>query len=323
MKNTHTHKAVCNGRVAPICQPLYLLISIHCLPLCLPTVYRKQHNPTDMEESFLQQLYTAHQECPTCPPRHVIITFFEDLMGSLFPDYAKQSFASFAKFDLHILNLKEELYEILYMAPNREDMHTANKAELFFQQIPTVYQKLQQDISAMYDGDPAAQSKAEVVRTYPGFYAIAAYRFAHELHKLNVKIIPRMITEHAHSKTGIDIHPAAQIGDAFCIDHGTGIVIGATTIIGNHVKIYQGVTLGALSVNKEDAEKKRHPTIGDHVVIYSGATILGGRTVIGHHSIIGGNVWLTKGTAPYTKVYYQNSLQQEQGEAIESIIHKS
>lgn len=244
-------------------------------------------------------------------------------MGTLFPDYAKKSFASFAKFELHILNLKEELYEILYMAPNREDMHTANKSELFFEQIPAIYQQLQQDISAMYEGDPAAQSKAEVVRTYPGFYAIAAYRFAHELHKLDVKIIPRMITEHAHSKTGIDIHPAAQIGEYFCIDHGTGIVIGATTQIGNHVKIYQGVTLGALSVNKEDAKIKRHPTIEDHVVIYSGATILGGTTVIGHHSIVGGNVWLTQSIAPHTKVYYQHTIQTDKQTLSDSMIHKS
>lgn len=276
-----------------------------------------------MEESFLQQLYTAHQTCPTCPPRHIIITFFEDLMGTLFPDYAKKSFASFAKFDLHILNLKEELYEILYMAPNREDMHTANKADLFFEQVPTIYRQLQQDISAMYEGDPAAESKAEVVRTYPGFYAIAAYRFAHELHKLGVKIIPRMITEHAHSKTGVDIHPAAQIGDYFCIDHGTGIVIGATTEIGNHVKIYQGVTLGALSVSKADAKKKRHPTIEDHVVIYSGATILGGATVIGHHSIVGGNVWLTQSIPPNTKVYYQHNTHTDKLSLSDSMIHQS
>ena len=158
---------------------------------------------------------------------------------------------------------------------------------------------------SMYEGDPAAKSESEVVRTYPGFYAIAAYRLAHELHLLGVEGIPRVITEFAHSKTGIDIHPAAKIGEHFCIDHGTGVVIGETTIIGNHVKIYQGVTLGALSVDKSDAEKKRHPTIEDRVVIYAGATILGGETTIGHDSIIGGNVWLTQSVPPQSKIYYQ------------------
>lgn len=143
------------------------------------------------------------------------------------------------------------------------------------------------------------------MRTYPGFYAIAAYRMAHQLLKQGVKEIPRIITEHAHSKTGIDIHPAATIGRHFCIDHGTGVVIGETSVIGDHVKIYQGVTLGALSVNKEDASRKRHPTLEDHVVVYAGATILGGETVIGHNSVIGGNVWLTRSVPPLSKIYYQ------------------
>jgi serine O-acetyltransferase len=144
-----------------------------------------------------------------------------------------------------------------------------------------------------------------VIRTYPGFYAIAAYRVAHALHLQNIGGIPRVITEHAHSRTGIDIHPGAKIGDHFCIDHGSGVVIGETCVIGNHVKIYQGVTLGALSVEKSDATKKRHPTIDDGVVIYAGATILGGETVVGHDSVIGGNVWLTRSVPPYSKIYYQ------------------
>ena len=147
---------------------------------------------------------------------------------------------------------------------------------------------------------PAAKSREEVIRTYPGFYAVAAYRIAHQLHLLGIQGIPRIITEHAHSKTGIDIHPGAKIGNHFCIDHGTGVVIGETSVIGNHVKIYQGVTLGALSVNKEDATKKRHPTLEDNVVVYAGATILGGGTVIGRGSVIGGNVWLTESVPPDT-----------------------
>ena len=258
-----------------------------------------------MDDSFLNYLYRKHRECPECPSPEAVADFFQELLGILFPDWSDRSFESSARFELHVLNLKEALYEMLYMRPNREEMKESNKAELFFHLLPDIYHKLNEDIESMYAGDPAAQNLREVTRSYPGFYAIAAYRVAHELHRLGVKIIPRMITEHAHNRTGIDIHPSATIGRHFCIDHGTGIVIGATANIGDHVKIYQGVTLGALSVNKEDAEKKRHPTIEDKVVIYAGATILGGKTIIGHDSIIGGNVWLTHSIPPGSKVYYR------------------
>ncbi len=168
----------------------------------------------------------------------------------------------------------------------------------------SIYDKLIEYLLAIYIGDPAAKYISEVIRSYPGFYATAAYRIAHELHSLGIEDIPRIITEHAHSQTGIDIHPGARIGRHFCIDHGTGLVVGETAEIGDHVKLYQGVTLGALSVHKEDANLKRHPVIEDHVVIYAGATILGGQTVIGHHSIIGGNVWITRSVPPHAKVYY-------------------
>lgn len=144
-----------------------------------------------------------------------------------------------------------------------------------------------------------------MIRAYPGFFAICHYRLAHALLDLETPLLPRIITEWAHSKTGIDIHPAAEIGEYFFIDHGTGIVIGESSNIGNHVKLYQGVTLGALSVDKNMAYTKRHPTVEDHVIIYSGATILGGETIIGHHSIIGGNVWLTKSIPPYSTVYHK------------------
>lgn len=270
-----------------------------------------------MDDSFLRSLYQQHQECPECPTQEAVAEFFTELLGVLFPDHANKSFDSFARFELHVLNLKEALYEMLYMRPNREDLHSSNKAEAFFQQVPTIFQRLQEDVVAMYAGDPAAQTTREVVRSYPGFYAVAAYRFAHELHRLGVKVIPRMLTEHAHSKTGIDIHPAAKIGSHFCIDHGTGVVIGATCNIGNHVKIYQGVTLGALSVDKDDAEVKRHPTIEDHVVIYAGATILGGNTVIGHHSIIGGNTWVTRSVPPHSKVYYTQASTPKNGNGVQ------
>lgn len=264
-----------------------------------------QRWPNAMNESFLKQLYADHQKCADCPNPVEVGHFFTKLLGILFPDHSQKKFDSFARFELHLLSLKEALYEMLYQKPNREDLHAANKADQFFESLPEIFKKLREDVAALYAGDPAAESEREIIRSYPGFYAIAAYRVAHALHQLGIKIIPRILTEHAHSKTGIDIHPAANIGTHFCIDHGTGIVIGATCLIGNHVKIYQGVTLGALSVNKEDAAMKRHPTIEDHVVVYSGATILGGQTVIGHNSIIGGNTWITSSVAPNSKVYYQ------------------
>ena len=178
----------------------------------------------------------------------------------------------------------------------------------FFYQLPSVYKALLEDAQAILDFDPAARNMSEVVVAYPGFFAIAVYRLSHQIWSQGIRLLPRLFSEYAHSKTGIDIHPAAQIGAAFAIDHGTGIVIGETTVIGNHVKIYQGVTLGALNVAKSQAATKRHPTIEDEVVIYSGATILGGDTVIGKGSIIGGNVWLTHGIASNSVVYHKSEI---------------
>jgi serine O-acetyltransferase len=174
--------------------------------------------------------------------------------------------------------------------------------------IPVIYDVLLTDIQAMVDGDPAATTDYEVIRTYPGFYAMAFYRLAHGLLQEKVPLIPRILTEYAHSKTGIDIHPGATIGPYFFMDHGTGIVIGETCVIGERVKLYQGVTLGALSVAKSMASTKRHPTIEDGAVIYSGATILGGETIVGKDAVIGGNVWLTRSVAPNTKIYHQENL---------------
>lgn len=178
--------------------------------------------------------------------------------------------------------------------------------KMLFKELPALYDKLILDANALLEADPAARSLDEVLLTYPGFFAIAIYRLAHQLYLQNVPLLPRILSEYAHSRTGIDIHPGATIGDAFVIDHGTGIVIGETTTIGNRVTIYQGVTLGALNVAKENAAKKRHPTIEDNVVIYSGTTILGGETVVGRDSIIGGNVWLTKSVPPFS-VVFQNA----------------
>jgi serine O-acetyltransferase len=176
----------------------------------------------------------------------------------------------------------------------------------FLEAIPDLRKSLAADVRATYNGDPAARSHDEVIFSYPGIFAITVYRIAHLLVNLDVPLLPRIMTEYAHNITGIDIHPAAKIGKSFVIDHGTGVVIGETTEIGDNVRIYQGVTLGALSIPKGTSDefrgKKRHPTIEDDVIIYSGATILGGETVIGARSVIGGNVWLTDSVPPDTTV---------------------
>lgn len=174
--------------------------------------------------------------------------------------------------------------------------------DAFMVLLPEIQERLYKEAAVFSENDPAANSVEEVMIAYPGFYALTVYRISHELYKLKAPIIPRLFSEYAHSKVGIDINPGAQIGDSFYIDHGTGIVIGETTVIGNNVKIYQGVTLGALFVTKGLNNKKRHPTIEDNVVIYAGATILGGTTVVGHDSVIGGNAWLTKSVVPYSQV---------------------
>jgi serine O-acetyltransferase len=178
---------------------------------------------------------------------------------------------------------------------------------LLFEKIPELRRILNSDVRAAYAGDPAASSIEEVVFSYPSVQAITAYRIAHELYRARVPMIPRIITEHAHSKTGIDINPGAQIGESFFIDHGTGVVIGETAVLGRNVKLYQGVTLGALSIPRDEVDprrgRKRHPTIEDDVTIYAGASIHGGDTVIGKGSVIGGNVWLTKSVPPGSKVF--------------------
>lgn len=179
---------------------------------------------------------------------------------------------------------------------------------LFFERIGTVHQLLLEDMNAIIRFDPAAKSKNEVLIAYPGFYALAVHRLSHELWQYGLQILPRLISEHSHSRTGIDIHPAAVIGKRFHIDHGTSIVIGETAKIGNDVKIFQGVTLGALSVDREMVSKKRHPTIEDHVILYANATILGGTTVIGERSVIGGNVWLTDSVPPNTQVFHKSDV---------------
>ncbi|MDP2340182.1 MAG: serine O-acetyltransferase EpsC [Deltaproteobacteria bacterium] len=187
-----------------------------------------------------------------------------------------------------------------------DEAHTF--AIALFEQIPALRASLNLDVQALLEGDPAVRSREEVILAYPGLRAVLVHRVANFFWKNDVRLLARMMSEVIHGATGIDIHPGATIGDHFYIDHGTGVVIGETTVIGNHVKIYQGVSLGALSVSKRLQDKKRHPTLEDHVTIYAGATILGGDTVVGHHSVVGGNVWLVKTVPPYSVVEHEVSV---------------
>jgi serine O-acetyltransferase len=208
-------------------------------------------------------------------------------------------------FPYHRRKLRNLLIRLLMPLRSRLPEKPEAITDLFFKNISKIKKQLEEDAAFLVLNDPAASEIDEVIMAYPGFYAILVYRLANSLSKLGVPVIPRVMTEHAHSTTGIDIHPKANIGSQFFIDHGTGIVIGETAIIGNRVKLYQGVTIGALSVNKAMATSKRHPTIEDDVIIYAGSTILGGETIIGHDSVIGGNVWLTESVPPFSLVYHQ------------------
>ena len=208
------------------------------------------------------------------------------------------------------INNRLETFKIEFKSILKTVIDDTDKIDLttkiFFDKLPDTYYLLEKDAQFFLDCDPAATHLEEIMVSYPGFHAISFYRFAHTLYKENIPLIPRIWTELAHSKTGIDIHPGANIGESFFIDHGTGIVIGETSQIGNFVKIYQNVTLGALAVSKGIANTKRHPTIEDNVTIYAGATILGGKTTIGKGSTIGGNVWITESIAPFSLVYYKD-----------------
>ncbi|MDZ7680281.1 MAG: serine O-acetyltransferase EpsC [Fodinibius sp.] len=267
------------------------------------------------KNEFCRKLLHAHQSVDDCAPPKKVVAWFQNVLGLLFPEHGDRQFDNLEQVSAYTDELKNELMQLLLHSDHNINKEAEQIADDFCQTLFTIRQRLSQDVQAMYKGDPAAKSKDEVVRTYPGFYAMAAHRLAHELHQLQVPLIPRIISEHAHSKTGIDIHPGANIGDYFCIDHGTGIVIGETTEIGDHVKIYQGVTLGALSVKKSDASQKRHPTIEDSVVLYAGASILGGETVIGKNSIIGGNVWLTESVPAGSTIYYTAQMSHKEGKA--------
>ena len=256
----------------------------------------------------------------TQPDRLVIEALIEKLFRLVFPGYYRD-------YTYRIYNPKNNLsalIEDIAFHLNRQigialrgssqaygdgiDRATEDLTAAFLEKLPEIRAYVETDLQAAYDGDPAASDKAEVIIAYPGMYAITVYRLAHVLYQLEVPLIPRIMTEYAHSRTGIDIHPGAQIGRYFFIDHGTGIVVGETTVIGDNVKIYQGVTLGALSTRggQKLHGKRRHPTIEDNVTIYAGASILGGDTVIGHDSVIGSNVFITHPIAPGTRVSVKN-----------------
>ena len=249
------------------------------------------------------------------PDRDVVIGVLEKLRRILFPGYFRDRNYLFynLKYNLSVL-IEDVMFQLTRQVslvfqrqgekPDQAEQHAQQVCFAFLNGIPDIRAMVQTDLQAAYDGDPAATGMDEVIFSYPGLYAISVYRLAHELFRLGVPMIPRMMTEYAHSLTGIDIHPGATIGKYFFIDHGTGIVIGETTTIGDNVKVYQGVTLGALSTRggQQLRGKKRHPTIEDNVTIYAGASILGGNTVIGAGSVIGSNAFITSSIAPGTTV---------------------
>jgi serine O-acetyltransferase len=237
----------------------------------------------------------------TIPNQRTVEKTIKSVFDQFFP--TTHSFTE-SEIECNWKNLQRQISEILSGLTDKNEEVTHQ----FFRNFEKIRNGLLKDAGFILDSDPAATQLIEVVAIYPGFFAIFCYRIANFLANLQVPLFPRMITEYAHRVTGIDIHPLAKIGSPFSIDHGTGIVIGETTVIGNNVKLYQGVTLGALSVDKSKASKKRHPTIEDNVILYSGCTILGGETVVGRNSIIGGNVWLTQSIAPFSMVYHKSEI---------------
>jgi serine O-acetyltransferase len=259
--------------------------------------------PEDVLESTVAALAAAGDDalskaaCEGFPDREQVVAWAERALSVLLHQRDRSALRA------EVPALAERLLRLLRAVTLPDSLKAEVVTTRFLRRLAAVRALLAEDVEAAFEGDPAARSYAEIVVAYPSIYAIASHRLAHELYRLEVPLIPRIITEHAHSRTGIDIHPGATIGRSFFIDHGTGVVIGETCQIGERVRIYQGVTLGALAVHgRAMCGAKRHPTIEDDVVIYAGATILGGDTVIGRGSVIGGNVWLTESVPPGSKV---------------------
>ena len=274
----------------------------------------------NMLNSYRQLGGINHIGGPNLPSRQRILDILQALRSILFPGYYERDpvdetsllYLTGERIAWIRKNLAEEITKSLCydcqlydrcenLSECAEKGHTI--ADDLLHALPEIRARLHLDVQAALDGDPAARSEAEIIVAYPGLAAISVHRLVHFLYQRDVPLLPRIMSEYVHHQTGIDIHPGATIGDSFFIDHGTGVVIGETTVIGKHAKVYQGVTLGALSVKKSLARKKRHPSIEDNVTIYSGATILGGDTVIGHDSVIGGSVWLISSVPPFSRVY--------------------
>jgi serine O-acetyltransferase len=284
------------------------------------------HDPLPLLTAKLVETYAA---CGTAsylgqhplPSREVLVGILDDLFELMYPGFGRRQNLHLGNVTYHVGDLLDSLSDRLTgqifralrhdpLCPPLEaeiDQVARQRAHSFLGRLPEIRKLLETDVLAAHDGDPASTGATEVVFCYPGLYAITIYRLAHELLLLGVPLIPRMMSEYAHRRTGIDIHPAAQIGPSFFIDHGTGVVIGATCVIGEHVTLYQGVTLGAYNFPRDELGQlvrttKRHPTLEDHVVVFANATVLGGDTIVGHHSLVGSNAWLTRSVAPYTSV---------------------
>jgi len=240
--------------------------------------------------------------CGEVPSLVEVHQFTENLIHTLFP-IKRNLLSNEEEIALEMERCAIKLKELLYSIRDKLSMDPEDLVEEFFTKVPDAFEQLVCDVNEITRFDPAAGCQEEIILCYPGFFCISVYRMAHILYTLKVPVLPRIMAEYAHQKTGIDIHPGAEIDSPFFIDHGTGVVIGETARIGKKVKIYQGVTLGALTVEKDMANVKRHPTIEDHVIIYAGSTILGGSTVIGHHTVVGGNTWITESIQPNSVVY--------------------
>jgi serine O-acetyltransferase len=260
-------------------------------------------NDGTLEAAFIDRLAVARR-AHRLPPqlRELAEEFGRAVLEFLFPHFARTHRSEPADIAAEEAGLRALLARVV------DRNHLVDR---FFAELPSIYEALLADADAMYQGDPAANSADEVILAYPGFFAIALYRVGHALYELDIPLFPRLLSEFGHRQTGIDIHPAAQIGFRFAIDHGTGIVVGETAVLGSRVKLYQGVTLGAASVRKALSRTKRHPTIGNNVVIYANATILGGDTVVGDDSIIGGNVWLTHSVPPKSVITHREHERRE------------
>lgn len=240
--------------------------------------------------------------CAEVPSTELSRLFIENLIHALFP-IRQNCPVDEGEIAIELDRSAVKLRELLYSIRKSLDRSPTELVDDFFSMVPEAFEQLAEDADAVTKFDPAASCVEEIILCYPGFYAITVYRMAHILYELKVPVLPRIMAEYAHEKTGIDIHPGAQIASPFFIDHGTGVVIGETAHIGKEVRIYQGVTLGALTVERSMTNTRRHPSIEDHVVIYAGSTILGGDTVIGHHTVVGGNTWITESILPHSVVY--------------------